>query len=79
MKIQLYATPAISGAYSILRYRDGVYDRIPNDAGDCENTPGLPVDQAWARSIRKSALVMDANRGWYGISKDTELYKEESV
>lgn len=79
MKIQLYVTPQMGGANSILRCRDGVYDRIPNDARDCEAVSGFPVDQAWAKSVRKSALVMDANRGWYGIRKDTELYGEETV
>lgn len=79
MKIQLYVTPQMGGANSILRCRDGVYDRIPNDARDCETVSGFPVDQAWAKSVRKSALVMDANRGWYGIRKDTELYREETV
>lgn len=79
MKIQLYVTPQMGGANSILRCRDGVYDRIPNDAQDCEAVSGFPVDQAWAKSVRKSALVMDANRGWYGIRKDTELYREETV
>lgn len=79
MKIQLYVTPQMGGANSILRCRDGVYDRIPNDALDCEAVSGFPVDQAWAKNVRKSALVMDANRGWYGIRKDTELYREETV
>lgn len=77
MKIQLYVTPALSGANAIIRYKDGVYDRIPTDAKDCQDVKGFPVDQNWARTINKEPVLIEANRGWYGISEDTEIYKEE--
>lgn len=77
MKIQLYVTPALDGANAIIRYKDGVYDRIPTDAKDCQDVKGFPVDQNWARTINKEPLLIEASRKWYGISEDTEIYKEE--
>ena len=77
MKIQLYVTPALDGANAIIRYKDGVYDRIPTGAKDCQDVKGFPVDQNWARAIDKEPLLIEENRKWYGISEDTEIYKEE--
>lgn len=77
MKIQLYVTPALSGANAIIRYKDGVYDRIPTDAKDCQDVKGFPVDQNWARTINKEPLLIEANRKWYGLSENAEIYKEE--
>lgn len=77
MKIQLYVTPALDGANAIIRYKDGVYDRIPTDAKDCQDVKGFPVDQNWARTINKEPVLIEANRSWYGISENAEIYKEE--
>ena len=77
MKIQLYVTPALDGANAIIRYKDGVYDRIPTGAKDCQDVKGFPVDQNWARTIDKEPLLIEASRKWYGISEDTEIYKED--
>lgn len=77
VKIQLYVTPALDGANAIIRYKDGVYDRIPNGAKNCQDVKGFPVDQNWARTIDKEPLLIEASRKWYGISEDTEIYKEE--
>lgn len=76
MKIQLYVTPALDGANAIIRYKDGVYDRIPTEAKDCHDVKGFPVDQNWARTINKEPLLIEANRKWYGISEDAEIYNE---
>ena len=73
MKIQLYVTPALDGANAIIRYKDGVYDRIPTGAKDCQDVKGFPVDQNWARTIDKEPLLIEASRKWYGISEDTEI------
>lgn len=77
MKIQLYVTPALSGVFSIIRYKDGVYDRIRSCSTDCENETGHPVNQEWARTLRKEPLLIEANRSWYGVSDNTEIYKED--
>ena len=77
MKIQLFVTPALGGGNSIIRYRDGVYDRIPVSSRDCQNVKGFPVDQKWARSVQKNAMLMNANKYWYGVSEDAELYEED--
>lgn len=77
VKIQLYVTPALSGGFSIIRYKDGVYDKIRADSTDCENEVGYPVDQGWARTVDKEPLLIEANRHWYGIRENTEIYKEE--
>lgn len=76
MKIQLYVTPALDGANAIIRYKNGVYDRIPTEAKNCQDVKGLPVDQNWARTINKEPLLIEANRKWYGISEDSEIYNE---
>lgn len=77
VKIQLYVTPALDGANAIIRYKDGVYDRIPTGAKDCQDVKGFPVDQNWARTINKEPLLAETNRKLYGISEDAEIYKEE--
>lgn len=77
VKIQLYVTNALNGGFSIIRYKDGVYDRIPTGAKDCQDVKGYPVDQNWARTINKEPLLAEANRKLYGISEDAEIYKEE--
>lgn len=81
MTFQLYTTPKMSGAHSIIRYRDGVYDLISPRGSDpnpryyleCE---GIPCDQKWARETRKFQLMAEASKAMYGAGQDIKIFEE---
>lgn len=93
MKIQLYATESLSGFGSIIRKRDGFYDRItpyyiahPNGSfppiGYFTESPGIPCSQDWAKNLSDKFPMLYGDGSahdymFYGITKDIEVYKEE--
>jgi hypothetical protein len=47
----------VSPEEKLIRYRDGVYDRVSIYVSDLVNAPGEPCDQDWAYRVDKTPLV----------------------
>lgn len=88
MKMQLYATPALSGANAIIRRLDGEYTLVSTLAavGHLENyyetAQGRPCSREWARHVDKVPLLMQRpegnafNRMMYGVRDEIEIYPD---
>lgn len=86
MKIQLYVTPKFSGAYSIIRKKDGVYtllnpssivaDPFKDGGNYWIDAEGRPCDQKTVDSMEKIPLI--DNRAFaklfYRIPDEAEIY-----
>lgn len=90
MKMQLYATPALSGANSIIRCLDGEYTLVSPAAAVehlenyYETAQGRPCSREWARHIDKEPLLMQRpkgnafNRMMYGVRDEIEIYPDNA-
>ena len=86
--MQLYATPALSGAYSIIRLKDGEYTLVGDYSVSkgitnyYETAEGRPCSTEWAKHVKKVSLLAQRpkgnafNRLMYGVRDEIEIYPD---